>query len=368
MEYREYGRTGIKLSSVGFGTLRIPRIKNDADAALYVNLLQEAMDLGINYFDTAAMQHYGSESVLGAAMKGRRESVYVATKNHFKDGVASEWERLLEESLANLGTDYIDFYHLHNIHWDAYHKKLVPGGVMDSFRRARDEGKVRHICFSSHDTPANIERLIDTGEFEGILVQYNMLDRRNEDVIRYAHKKGLGVAIMGSVGGGRLTSPVERLQDAADGDLTMPELALRFVVSNPNVTVALAGINTAAVLHSCVKVGNMAESLTDSEITKIEAILHELQGLKDAYRTGCGYCMPCPNGVDIPGNFESMSYHKVWGLTGLAKREYRKRKKNTKRTWAEACVGCGICEPNCPQGIPIRNQLRETASVLGATK
>jgi predicted aldo/keto reductase-like oxidoreductase len=200
MQYREYGETGVRISVLGFGALRLPKKPKRA-----VKILRRAFDLGVNYVDTAASypasNHGANERLVGEALRGYRDQVYVATKNHYKGKSVDDWQVYLDRSLKNLGVDYIDFYHLHALRWDVYRRQLVPGGIMERFRKAKEEGVIRHACFSSHDKPENIVKLIDTGEFDGMLVQYNLLDRVNEGAIAHAHEQGMGVAIMGPVGG-----------------------------------------------------------------------------------------------------------------------------------------------------------------------
>lgn len=311
------------------------------------------------------MTPYGTQDIAGKAIKGRRDEVFVATKNHYKGKSADEWQKLLDQSLEQLNTGYIDFYHIHAMRWDVYRKQLVPSKIIERFRKAKHEGLIRHMCFSTHDKPENIVKLINTDEFEGMLVQYNLLDRRNEAAIAYAQKKGMGVAIMGPVGGGRLAAPSERIWNLAEGSKSTPDIALRFVLSNPNVTLALSGMNTMEMVEENVITASREEPLSAEERQRVVESLEETKRLSDLYCTGCGYCMPCPNNVDIPGNFKAMNYHRVWGLEKVAHERYRSLGRNKKRTWAEACVECGECEPRCPQNIPIRERLKETVKALG---
>jgi len=365
MQYKYYGNTKVKVSVLGMGTLRFPKTKGRADADLFIKILKHAFKLGINYVDTAAMIHYGSENVIGKSIKGIRDKIFIATKNHYRGNSADEWEKLLHKSLRSLDTNYIDFYHLHAIRWDDYRKYIVPAKIMERFRKLKSEGIIRHICFSTHDEPSNIKKLIDTEEFEGIVIQYNLLDRANEEIIAYAHEKKMGVAIMGPVGGGRLVAPSAKIKGLISGANNSSEIALRFVLSNPNVTLALSGMTSIEMLEENVRTANINDPLSDGEKQKIIDTLNEISKLKELYCTGCRYCMPCPNHVDIPGNFEAIIYYKVWDLKEYAKKLYKKKKNNRSLKWAEACIGCGECETKCPQNIPIRSQLREVAKVLG---
>jgi predicted aldo/keto reductase-like oxidoreductase len=372
MLYREYGKTGIVVSVLGFGTGRFPIAKRDFDMDRIVNILRRAFDLGVNYVDTAeAYSLNRGEVAVGRAIKGQRDQVYVSTKVSRVCTSGDEWRAYFDGCLQRLDTDYVDFYHHHNLQWKNYQKQLGPDGPIERCRQAAQEGLIHHMCFSSHDTPENIVRLIDTGEFDGMLVQYNVVDRSNEEVIAYAHERGMGVSIMGPVGGGLLTAPLEQIRRAVGDAKSTPEVALRFVLSNPNVTLALSGMNTVEMVEENVAAASRSEALSDAEIQGVLGALQEIQRLADLYCTGCGYCMPCPNGVDIPANLQAMNYYRIWGWEEHARDLYRrlgfKRQWHGRKVqrWAEACVECGECEPKCPQHIAIREQLKETAVVLG---
>jgi predicted aldo/keto reductase-like oxidoreductase len=191
MKYRDFGKTGVKVSALGFGAMRLPTTGEGDDVQVdlekSVPLLQRGLDLGINYIDTAwAYLNKTSETAVGHAIKGRdRSKIYIATKNPIDTDV-KQWRKRLDIQLEKLDTDYIDFYHVHSLQWRVFRKKAVPEGYMKELEKARDEGLIRHISFSCHDSPHNTFKLIDTGEFSSMLVQYNLLHRFNEASIAHA--------------------------------------------------------------------------------------------------------------------------------------------------------------------------------------
>lgn len=371
MQYRRYAKTGIDVSALGFGCMRFPTKWGRVKEKETVRMLQYAMDLGVNYFDSAVGYcNDESETVLGKAIKGRRDSLNISTKNPYKGDDPHEWRRYLDQSLQRLGTGYIDFYHLHDLRLEQYTNHLLPNGSIDEARKAREKGLIRHLCFSSHDSPENIVKLIDTSEFEGILVQYNVLNRGNREAMAHAYEKGLGVAIMGPVGGGSLVPPGERTRGSVSRDAgSTPEIAIRFVLSNPHVTVALSGMSSIEMIEENVAAASRSEPPSQEEDQRVMSILEKNKSLEGLYCTACNYCMPCPNGVDIPANFSAMNLFRVWGMEERAKRQYAGLERRTKNggsspAWAQACLQCGECEPKCPQNIPISRQLKEVNKVL----
>ena len=358
MQYREYGNTGKIVSALGYGAMRLPFDDPEESVAL----LRLGMDLGINYIDSAYGYGGGhSEQYVGQAIKDRRDQVYIATKNPLgKDETVAGWWQRLETQLARLQTDHIDFYKVvHDLRWDVYTRAYEPKLHKEALK-ARDQGIIGHLVFSCHDSPENMIKLINTGVFEGILLQYNLLDRANEEVIAHAHESGMGVEIMGPVGGGRLGMASERVESMVPGVTSTPELALRFVLANPNVTIAFSGMSTRVQVEDNCAIASREAPLSNEEIQAIQSALEENKRLAELYCTGCGYCTPCPQGINIPKVFEAMNYHRVWGLTEHARGIYRRLDPN-----AEACVECGECEEKCPQNIPIIERLKESHTALG---
>ena len=201
-----------------------------------------------------------------------------------------------------------------------------------------------------------------------MLCQYNLLDRANEDAIAYAHEQGLGVTIMGPVGGGRLGAPSKVIQDLLPGKVqSSAEMALRFVMNNRNVNIALSGMSSMDMVEENAAVASNMEPLTQEEEARIAASLEENRRLADLYCTGCNYCMPCPKGINIPEIFKMMNYHRVYGLTKFARDNYARIGKEPWLNFqnAAACVQCGACEKKCPQHLHIREQLRAAHEALG---
>jgi len=364
------------VSALGFGAMRLPqRADRTCDYEKSMPLLRRGIELGINYIDSAWGYLSGtSEIAVGKAIKPfPRQSLSLATKIPITGQSGDEWRKQLETQLERFDTDYIDFHLMHDLRLGVFQEKATsPGGPLEAARKAQQEGLLRHLCFSSHDTPDNIRTLIESGAFAGVLVQYNLLDRRNEEVIALAHERGMGVAIMGPVGGGRLVVPSSKIRDMIPERVSStPAIALRFVLANPGVSVALSGMNEMAQIEENVATASREEVLSEHERRQMGKALGENERLADLYCTGCNYCMPCPNGVDIPENFRLMNYHRLYGLTDYAREQYarlgqRKDKAGEPAAaWADACVECGECEPKCPQGIPIMQQLKETARALG---
>lgn len=374
MQYRSFGKTGIKISSLGFGAMRLPRRREgDKDVWDYeagVKLIRQGIDAGINYLDTAPFycdKH--SELIIGEALKeGYRDKVYLSTKLPGDDRGYDAARTRLEASLERMQTDHIDFYHLWGLTWKRFETQAEPEGQVRMALKAKEEGLIKHLSFSFHDDPENMFKLIDTGLFASVLCQYNLLDRSLEDAIAYAHEKGLGTVIMGPIAGGRLGAPSPVVQALLPGKpVSSPELALRFVLSNPNVSCALSGMGTPEMVEENVRIASNGDLLTAQEKELIARSMAENKERAKLYCTGCNYCMPCPVGVNIPVIFEQMNYHRVYGLTDYAKQTYLKIGNDPwlKGEKADKCVGCGVCEEKCPQHLKIREQLAETHKALG---
>ena len=371
MIYRTLGRTGLKVSQLGFGAMRLPMIGEGKDARvndeLAVPMMRRAFDAGVNYVDTAVP--YGNrdgQRAVGVALRGRRDQVVVSTKNHYYGEDESAWWENLTDSLRLLGVDWIDVYNHHGLSRARWEEDIPR--VRKWMVKAREEGLIRHICTSFHDKADLLRELVDSGYVEAVTVQYNMLDRKLEDAIAYAAAEGVGIAVMGTVGGGRLGVRSEVLEGLLPGIDRVPELAIRFVLDHPGVSVALSGMSTMEQVEENLAVAADPVALTDDHRAAIREHLARLGKMADLYCTGCGYCLPCPNDVAIAKIFERYNLGRVFGLWGPARRAYARlgATKWDKGKQADSCVECGQCEEKCPQKLPIRSQLAEAHAALTA--
>jgi hypothetical protein len=369
MEYRTFGNTGIRISRLGFGAMRLPMVEIDGrrvvDEEKAIAMLHRAFELGVNYVDTAWFYCDGqSEIVVGKALKGWRDKVYVSTK--YPVGNEKGYRELLEIQLQRLDTDHIDFYHFHGIgEWFLKHERRDE--FIREALRAKEEGLIRHISFSFHDKPEVMMRLIDLGIFSSVLCQYNLLDRANEEALAYAKAKGLGTVVMGPVGGGRLAGlPRETAERLGIRVHSSAELALRFVFANRNVDCALSGMSTIEQVEENAAIASNMAPLSPEEVAAINAAMDENKRLADLYCTGCNYCLPhCPQEVNISHIFQAMNYYRVYGLKEYAQQHYDAIGSQwVKGKKADACIECGECEQHCPQHIPIREQLKECLALF----
>jgi predicted aldo/keto reductase-like oxidoreductase len=235
-------------------------------------------------------------------------------------------------------------------------------------QKAKDQGLIKHICTSFHDDNEALIKLIDTGYVESITLQYNLLNRDLEEGIAHAKEKNVGIVVMGPVAGGRLGGSSEVLAKAVPGIGRVPELALRFVLSNPNVTVALSGMSTMQQVEENTATASDEVSLSSQDKKMISEHVERLSEMTKLYCTGCKYCMPCPQEVNIPYIFEMYNMGKVYGLWEPARSGYASLPT---RRWnpgqqADACIECGECEEKCPQNIQIREQLKDAHRLLTA--
>ena len=376
MQYRRFGNTGVNISTLGFGCMRLPELQKE-DGSWEVDqektnaMLMRAYELGVNYFDTALYYcHSNSEIAIGKALKPIRDKVYISTKCPLElVKEPGDFRKTLETSLKKLDTPYVDFYHFWGINQKTFDEKIVPMNLIAEAQKLKEEGLIRHISFSFHDSPEALKHIIDNGMgLESVLLQYNLLDRANEEMIQYAAAKGLGVVVMGPVGGGRLAAPTELAAKLGTEAVNTYELAFKFVLGNPGVCCALSGMQTIDMVAQNAKVASLENPMSEEEWRRVGESLENLKKFSELYCTGCGYCQPCPKGINIPKIFQAYTYLNVYGLTDLAKntwKGYLTNEKNPGVSPAE-CVNCGYCERKCPQHLKVRELLKKVEGVLSA--
>ncbi len=376
MQYRTLGKTGRKVSVLGFGAMRLPTIKLGEQAIKHdeaIELIRKSIDAGVNYVDTAYNYHSDeSELVVAKALKdGYREKVTLATKAPIwkKEYDKEEsFDKYLNEQLKKLEVETIDVYLFHALNTKTW-KKLNEIKGIESAKKAKAAGKINHLAFSFHDKPELLKEIIDSEAFEVMLVQYNILDTVNEEMIKYASEKGIGVVVMGPVGGGRLAGvPPEKLEQyLLPGKKNFADLALRYVWNNPYVDVALSGMGTDEMVEENLALASNEEyTLTDTQKKMADELGVKFKGLTDNLCTNCKYCMPCEQEVNIAFIFQALINYQVYGQEDEAKRRYS---IIGKEDWAsgknaEACTECGECLEKCPQKIPIIDQLKKAHEIL----
>jgi uncharacterized protein len=375
MLYRTFGKTDKKVSILGFGCMRLPVIDGvdaNIDEAEAIKMIRHAIDHGVTYIDTAYPYHGGnSETVVGKALKdGYREKVMIATKlPSWKVEASEDMDRLLDEQLARLQTDHIDFYLLHALeswYWGNY-KKL---NVADFVKRAKASGKIKNIGFSFHDELPVFKTIVDEFDWDFCMVQYNYMDedfQAGKEGLLYAHSKGLGVAVMEPLKGGTLSNnlpdDIQNIWNRLDEKRSPAAWGLRHVWDQKQVSVVMSGMSDMEQVNDNI---NTAKDATPGCLN--EAQKSAINDVRDIYRdriavdcTACQYCMPCPHGVNIPLCFEYLNNHAMY-QNEQAMRQYSIFVEPENK--ADKCQECGICEQACPQHIAIIDKLKETATKL----
>jgi predicted aldo/keto reductase-like oxidoreductase len=389
MQYRRLGKLDWKVSALGFGCMRFPTVDGDEtqiDEPQATQMLHYAIDHGVNYLDTAYPYHGGtSESFLGRVLKGGyREKVKLATKMpSWEVNRAEDFDRYLDEQMERLQVDHLDFYLLHSLNGDWW-PKLRDLGVLRWAEKAIADGRFDHLGFSFHDDYEVFQEIVDG--YDGwtlCQIQYNLMDVDNQagrKGLEYAASRRLGVVIMEPLLGGKLVNPPQPVQDVWDSASiarTPVEWALHWLWDQPEVSVVLSGMS--AIEH-------VKENIACANVSHIGILGREEEALYDQVRaryeelipipcTGCRYCMPCPNGVDIPGNIgaynEGVMYDKpdsARGHYGWLHFAYAEQGIYEHDVRAAACVHCGLCEEKCPQQIPISEWMTTIHEVLGEGK
>ena len=334
MNYRVLGKTGLKISTLGFGGIPIQRI--DAEGTKL--LMHRLVDAGVNYIDTAR-GYTVSESYLGYALEGIRDKFVLATKSmaRTKEAMASD----IETSLSNLRTDYIDLYQVHNPNLAQLEQVCGAGGALEALMEAKAAGKIGHIGLTAHSV-AVFEKALELDWVETVMFPYNIVESQGEELIAKCAEKNIGFVVMKPLAGGAI-------EDAT--------IAIRYVCANPNISVVIPGMAEPAELDQNLAAAADATPLSDEELAKIAQIRQEL-GTQFCRR--CNYCAPCAAGISIPSVFLFDGYLSRYGLADWAKDRYATLPKK-----ASDCIGCGACEGRCPYNLPIRQMMKAAAAHFG---
>ena len=354
MKYRPFGKTALQISALAMGCMRLPG--DDPDMAAQV--VDEAIAAGVNYFETTRFYVDGKcQQLTAGGLKGRSRGLIVSAKASVKEETtADSYRQEIELQMNNLGVDYLEFFQVGWFGLDKLELLTKKGGALEALRKAQSEGIIGHIGFTGHDEPENFTKVIETGIFDSLTIPYSLLNRSYEPTIKRAGELGMGVVAMCPVAGGLLAAPSDTIQQLIPGgSATTAAAALKFVLSDPAVSCACSGMGTLEQLRENVATVNAFDALSPSEWSQVNTILDEFNNLQLRFCTTCGYCVPCPEGVDIPGNFRIYNHDQVYGLRSWARDQYENMDADKR---ADRCTECGECEPKCPNDIPIREQLK----------
>lgn len=373
MNYRP-DRKGNKISALGYGCMRFSKSGGRIHLDKAEKELMFAIENGVNYFDTAYI-YGGSEAALGEILNRNqcRDKIYLATKlPHYMIKSVEGIEKIFNNQLAKLKTDYIDYYLMHMLNDAATWEKLVKLGITGWIQEKIKGGQIRQIGFSYHGNSENFARLLDAYDWDFCQIQYNYLDENSQAGVRglqYAAGKGLPVIVMCPLRGGRLVDQLpEKAKSLIQSDAknrTASELAFRWLWNQPEVTCVLSGMNSLEMVRENIAVAASAEAeaFDDYDHDLVDQVRREIMHRTKVGCTGCGYCMPCPQGVDIPLAFHC--YNMLYSDGKGMKQEYMQATAMRKeQSSISRCNDCGKCEKVCPQEIPVRAELKNAARKL----
>jgi len=333
MQYTVLGKTGLRISRMGFGGIPIQRI----DAEGTKKLIRYLRDNGVNYIDTAR-GYTVSEEYLGYALDGIRQDFVLATKTYARTKEAMSAE--IDRSLKNLRTDYIDLYQVHNPSAQELEAVMAPGGALEALMEAKAAGKIGHIGITLH--PVDLfRRAVDLDWVETIMFPYSVVETQAQELIDVCARRNIGFIDMKPLAGGAI--------DDAD-------LALRFVAQNKSVSVVIPGMATIEEAKQNLAAMENIQPLTDQELLKIQNIRDDL-GTQFCRR--CNYCAPCTAGMSIYTQFLLEGYYSRYNLQDWAKARYDAQEKK-----ASDCIDCGVCESRCPYQLPIRKMLKNVCDIF----
>ncbi|MDR0602053.1 MAG: aldo/keto reductase [Treponema sp.] len=386
MQYRVYGKTGLKVSAFGMGCMRLPRIVREngaeVDREKAWEMIRYAADHGVNYFDTAYGYHnMTSEEVLGEALEGRREKVMIATKQPFgvmadlKSGggktLRENARRNLENTLKKLRTNYIDVYLIHNIGVSTW-EEIKKQKIIEEYEQFKSEGLIRATGFSYHGRYPGFREVLDFYGWDMCQIQQNLIDIENEtteEAIHDAGRKGCALVIMEPLRGGSLAFPpasVKAVYDEYEEERSPVEWAFRHMLDYPEVSTILSGVSTMEQLKEDIEIfsrpGAVPHSLSEEEKKIIARVRETYFSIASIPCTACEYCLPCPRGVNIPQVFSKYNDGVMFNTFEPSRRSYFFQTQSKQD--ASLCVSCKACEKKCPQHIEIAKELKTAHAAL----
>jgi len=344
---RLLGRTGVMVTEVGLGGIPIMRVGFDKAE----RIIDRALDRGMDYIDTARV--YGdSEAKFGQVMRRRRDECFLATKTVGRTADAAAAE--LDVSLKELQTDHLDLWQLHDVSTQALWDQVMgPGGALEAAKRARDAGRTRFIGMSAHNV-ITLEQAVESGEFDAILLVYNLAVSDTAGVIRKAREAGVGVAIMKPLSGGIFFG---LLKDKHPGNPVTPRIAWRYVLGNEDLSVACVGAQTLRDVEEAMRASNAFLPLSGKEAAPYIA---QAQGLGQDVCRDCRYCRDCPVGIDVPAMMQLMDRQRAFAYEWPRHRMVYQRLDPQ----ADVCTKCGACEESCPFDLPIMARIEKAHAAL----
>ena len=368
MQYRH------NISLLGFGCMRFPQKGASIDFEETEREILAAIDLGINYFDTAYL-YPGSEDTLGKILEKNqcRDKVNIATKlPQYMVKKPEDIDKFYNEEMKRLRTDHIDYYLMHMVADLNQWEKLKSFGIEEWIAKKKAAGEIRNIGFSFHGNTETFKSILDAYDWDFCQIQYNYLDEHTQAGRRgleEAQKKGIPVIIMEPLRGGKLVNIPEKAKKLLEADekhFTPAELGLRWLWDQPGVTCILSGMNSTEMVEENIRIASDAEPghFTDKDFELVEKIKTIIKEREKVGCTGCRYCMPCPKGVDIPGTFYFYNLMYIDKKTSARFEFAQVMGMRKEQSFASQCVGCGKCEQHCPQHINIREKLKEADKAL----
>ena len=374
MNYRN-DKHGNPLSILGFGCMRFQRKGSKIDMEKAEKQIMDAYRGGVNYYDTAYI-YPGSEAALGEILEknGIRQKVYIATKlPHYLVKTAADLDKIFNEELKRLRTDYVDYYLMHMLTDVNAWERMKSLGILEWIEEKKKSGAIRQVGFSYHGNSQIFCDLVDAWDWDFCQIQYNYMDEHTQAGRRglyHAHEKGIPVIIMEPLRGGKLVNNLcaeaEEIFAGHEPKRTPAQWAFRWLWNQPEVTVVLSGMNTDEMVADNMETASTVEvgELTEADEAMLQQVVKAINAGMKVGCTACAYCMPCPKGVNIPGTFAA--YNRIYSESKFAgmKEYFMSNALRKEPTLASQCVGCGKCEKHCPQGIAIRQELKNAQKEL----